>query len=203
MNFESLSEKYKELKSPAETTDEILGNEKQDTSFLNVLQSQEAEAKRRYRRMYILYAVGAVAYLGTFILNPDPDLTLRNRIAGTCFVLAFAILAILSRKRFSEIKRSSFLASQKQFLQNARKNYLFWNKKQIWLVPVLLFVNAGATFSVSTHFGDLKIVTGVLLFQAAFWCLMGFGFYMGKKSWTNKKKPILDKIEAMLLEFEQ
>ncbi len=203
MNFESLSEKYKELKSPIETSNGILGNGNQDSSFLNLLQSQEAETERKYRRMYILYAIGAVAYFAVFILNPDPDLTLRNRIAGTCFVLAFAILAMLSRKRFSEINHSSFLNSQKQFLKNARKSYLFWNKQQIWLVPVLLFVNAGATFSVSNHFGDLNVTTGVFLFQVAFWCLMGFGFYMGKKAWTKKKKPILNKIEALLLEFEQ
>ncbi|WP_319499605.1 hypothetical protein [uncultured Draconibacterium sp.] len=203
MNFESLSEKYKELRSPAETTDGFLENGNKDASFLNILQNQEAEAKRRYRRMYILYAVGAVGYFGTFILNTDPDLTLRNRIAGTCFVLAFAILAVLSRKRYSEINRTSFLDSQKQFLKNAQKSYSFWNKQQIWLIPVLLFVNAGATFSVSNHFGNLEIVTGVLLFQAAFWCLMGFGFYMGKRAWTKKKKPILEKIEALLPEFEQ
>lgn len=203
MNFESLSEKYKELKSPAENTEGFLGTRKQDSSFLNTLEIEETEAKRKYKRMYILYAIGAVGYLGTFILNTDPDLTIRNRIAGTCFVLAFAILAVLSRKRFSEIKRSTFLGSQKQFLQNARKSYLFWNKQQIWLVPVLLFVNAGATFSVSNHFGNLTVETGVLLFQAAFWCLMGFAFYMGKRAWTKKKKPILSKIEAMLHEFEQ
>ncbi|KJF41787.1 hypothetical protein [Draconibacterium sediminis] len=203
MNFEALSKKYKELKSPTKNTDGFLGNEEQNTSFLNILQTQEADAKRKYKRMYILYAIGAVGYLGIFIINTDPDLTIRNRIAGTCFIIAFVILSVLSRKRFSEIKRSSFLDSQKQFLQNARKSYLFWNKQQIWLVPVLLFVNAGATFSVSNHFGNLNILTGVFLFQAAFWCLLGIGFYMGKREWTKKKEAILKKIEAMLLEFEQ
>lgn len=203
MNFESLSEKYRELKSPPENTDVILGTKEQDSPFLNILQIEEAKAKRKYKQMYIFYAIGAVGYFGAFILNTDPDLTIRNRIAGTCFILAFAILAVLSCKRFSEIKRSSFLDSQKQFLQNARKSYLFWNKQQIWLIPVLLFVNAGATFSVSNHFGELTNVTGVLLFQAAFWSLMGFGFYMGKQAWAKKKKPILEKIEAMLREFEQ
>ncbi|WP_297087288.1 hypothetical protein [uncultured Draconibacterium sp.] len=203
MNFELLSEKYKELKSPEEITTGILGKNTEESSFLNTLRIEEAETRRKYFRRYILYAVGAVAYFSIFILNADPDLTLRNRIAGTCFVVAFAILAVLSRKRFSEIKRSSFLDSQKQFLKNARKSYLFWNKQQLWLIPVLLFINAGATFSVSNHFGDLNITTGVLLFQLAFWCLLGFGFYMGKKAWTNKKKPVLNKIEAILLEFEQ
>ena len=124
MNFESLSEKYKELKSPVETTSGVLGNENPDTSFLAILQSQEAEAKRKYRRMYILFAIGAVGYFAIFFLNADPDLTLRNRIAGTCFMLAFAILAVLSRKRFSEINRSSFLDSQKQFLTNALNHIL-------------------------------------------------------------------------------
>ena len=122
MNFEALSKKYKELKSPTKNTDGFLGNEEQNTSFLNILQTQEADAKRKYKRMYILYAIGAVGYLGIFIINTDPDLTIRNRIAGTCFIIAFVILSVLSRKRFSEIKRSSFLDSQKQFLQNARKS---------------------------------------------------------------------------------
>ncbi|WP_321371260.1 hypothetical protein [uncultured Draconibacterium sp.] len=203
MNFESLSEKYRELKSPAETTDGILGNTNQESSFLNTLQIEETENRRKYRRMYIFYALGAVGYFGAFILNTDPDLTLTKRIAGTCFVLAFAVLAVLSRKRFSEISSSSFLDSPKQFLKNARKSYSLWNKQQLWLLPVLLFVNAGATLSVSDNFGNLKLVTGILLFQAVFWCLMGFGFIMGKRAWTKKKKPTLQKIETLLLEFEQ
>ncbi|WP_347839849.1 hypothetical protein [uncultured Draconibacterium sp.] len=203
MNFELLSEKYKELKSPAEITTGILGKNTEESSFLNTLRIEEAETRRKYFRRYILYAVGAVAYLSVFILNPDTDLTLADRISGTCFVLAFAILAIFSHKRFNEISRSSFLDSPKQFLRNARKSYLFLNKKQLWLIPTLLLVNAGATLSVTNHFGNLELETGILLFQAAFWCLLGFGFYMGKKAWTNKKKPVLNKIEAILLEFEQ
>ncbi|MDX8341321.1 hypothetical protein SLH46_19130 [Draconibacterium sp. IB214405] len=203
MNFEQLSEKYSELKSPEEMTTGILGNKNQESPFLNMLHTNEAEAKRKYRRMYILYAIGAVAYFFIFILNPDKGLSPAERIAGTSFVFAFAILAVLSLKRFSEINRASFLDSPKQFLRNARKSYSFWNKQQLWLLPVLLFVNAGATLSLLDNFGNLNLLTGILLFQIAFWCLMGFGFFMGKKTWTKKKKPTLQKIETLLLDFEQ
>ena len=203
MNFELLSEKYSELKSPEEMTTGILGNKNQESPFLNMLQTNEAEAKRKYRRMYIFYAIVGAAYFFIFVLNPDTGLTQAERIAGTCFIFAFAILAVLSRKRFSEISRASFLDSPKMFLRNARKNYVFWNKHQLWLLPVLLFVNAGATLSLLDNFGNFKLLTGILLFQTAFWCLMGFGLFMGKKTWTKKRKPTLQKIERLLLDFEQ
>ncbi len=203
MNFESLSEKYKEIKLPSETSDGIFGNENRESSLMNTLLSQEAEAGKKYRRMYILYAIGAVAYFSVYIINPDTDLTPANRIAGICFILAFGILAVLSRKRFNEISRASYLDSQKQFLLNAQKSYSFWNKQQLWLIPVLLLVNTGATLSVIKHFHDSLLIPQIILFQLGFWCLMIFGYFMGKRVWTKRKKPTLQKIEAMLLEFEQ
>jgi len=202
MNLEQFSEKYKALKSPEiQLSSSVTGHG--NTGFMKYLETEEKESKRRYYRMYILYAIGAVAYFALYVLNPDADLTLANRLAGVCYVLAFAMLLLISRKRYSEMKRTSFLNSPFQFLKDARSRYIFWNKRQIWLIPVLLLVNLGTSLSVSKYLSDIEPIVGILVIQMAFWSLMIFGLYMGKKTWKKKKKPILLKIDKMLAGFDE
>lgn len=198
MNFDQFSEKYLDIKSPLSESEK--GN---SSGFLDYLAKEEHEAKSKYRRMYILYGIGAIVYLSVFVINPDPELSILNRIAGVCFIVAFSILVVISRKRFNEINSPGFLYSPKNFLKYARQRHAFWNKYQIWLIPVLLLVNAGATISLLDRLGNLKPFTGIVLIQLVFWILMAFAFYMGKKNWTKNKLPILRKIDQMLAGFEE
>lgn len=200
MDFENFSEKYRNIKSPEI---QLSDSENDNHSFLSFLEQEETENKYRYRRMYILYAIGAVVYFSVYTLNPDPDLTIANRLAGLSYFIAFLILLIIYRKRFSEINQASFLRSPIDFLKVARSRYIFWNKRQLWLIPVLILVNLGTSLSFLKYFENLNPFTGILLIQLVFWSLMLFGYYRGKQAWAKKKRPILSKIDKMLAGFSE
>ncbi len=203
MNFEQLSEKYKNIKSPRTNFNgqEVWGDKNND--FILLLRNEETEAKKKYYRMYILYTIGAAAYSYLFIFNPGSELVLSERLMGSCFVAAFLILLILFRIRYSKMKKENLFSSTKEFLESSRERHLLWNKQQLWLIPVILLVNVGATFSVSDRFGKLEPELGILLFQTGFWTLLALGLFMGKKQWRKTKKPILRQIELMLTDFEE
>lgn len=200
MDFKLFSTKYKEIESSYSGSFNIKDNGNKD--FLHQLKSEELKTKKKYFRMYVIYTIGAIVYFALFILNPDPELTPYKRFMGTSFVIAFIILLILFKKVHTEINRTFFLKSPKEFLMEVRKRYVFWNKKQFWLIPALLLVNIGATLSISRYLEDINLFTGIIMFQILFWILMTFGFFMGKRDWVKNKKPVLQKIEKMLSEFE-
>ena len=200
MDLDNFSEKYRNIKSPEI---QLSDTESDNQNFLRFLEQEETDIKHRYRRMYILYGIGAVVYFSVYTLNPDADLTIANRLAGLSYFFAFLILLIISRKRFSEISQASFLRSPIDFLKAARGRYVFWNKRQLWLIPVIILVNFGTSLLASKYFENLNLFTGILIIQLAFWSLMLFGYIRGKEAWKKKKRPILSKIDKLLAGFAE
>ncbi|WP_319591242.1 hypothetical protein [uncultured Draconibacterium sp.] len=203
MNFESLSEKYREIKSPAEPISAATANSRDGNGLFEKIKKHDAYSKKQSKQFYIITSIVAVIYVFVFIINPDPNLTLQNRLAGCAFILASLILAFLFKKKHKKISNVVFLSSTKSFLEEARTRFQFWNRDQLWLILVVLLVDVASVFSISKYFELLSQTNSIIITQLIYFGLLIFGFFMGKKSWTKRKKPILEKIESMLCEFEQ
>lgn len=198
-----MTNKYKSIKSPANQDPLHNPESKKTDNLLETIKKEDANSKKQSKRFYIITSIAAVVYVLMFIVNPDPDLTLMIRLAGSCYVLASLILAILFWKKHNQLKKTWFLESPKIFLEEARKRFKFWNKKQLWLIVVVLLVNLATLVSVSKYFEYLNNLSGIIIFQLIYFSLLGFGFFMGKKEWKKNKKPILLKIEKMLAGFDE
>jgi hypothetical protein len=203
MNYKELSAKYKAIKSPAKQQQLSDLNATEKNSLLETIKEEDANSKKQSKRFYIITSIAAIVYVLLFIVNPDPDLTIKNRIAGSCYVVASLILAILFWKKHNQIKQAWYLASPKVFLNEAKKRFQFWNWKQLWLIVVVLLVNVATMVSLSKYFEYLNNVNGIIVFQLIYFSLLAFGFIMGKKDWQKNKKPILLKIEKMLAGFDE
>ena len=203
MDFEQFSEKYKKIKSPDANQATDNSSHEDSSGLMELLMKEDIKSKKVSRRFYIIYGIGGVLYFLLFIANPDPQLTIRNRIAGTCFVVAFAVLGILFWKNYSEINKSMYLNSPRKFLIAAKKRFSFWNKKQLWLIPVVLLINLGSSISISRYYGNLSPIIAMGIFQFVFWGTMIYGFFKGKQAWIKNKKPIFLKIDKMLAGFEE
>ena len=201
MDFEQLSEKYKGIKSPIEETSG--NNNTKSYNLIEFLKHDEFKTKKRSYRSYIFYAILTIIYTGIFILNPDKELLLLSRISGFCFAIAFTLLFFLHRKQFNKIKSASYLQSTKLFLENVRSRFTFWNMKFILLIPMLICINIGATLSILKYLGSYELLDKILISQAIFWSLMTIAYIFGRIHWLKNKKPILDKIDKMLVSFEE
>ncbi|WP_167619452.1 hypothetical protein [Maribellus sediminis] len=203
MDFEQLSKKYRTIKSPDEslatsTNDSVTAN-----SLFEKIEQHNVYSKKQSKQFYIITSIVAIVYVVVFIINPDPDLTLENRLAGSAYILASIILAILFRKKHKKIKNSMYISTPKSFLEEAQKRFRFWNRNQLWLVLVVLLVDVASMFSISKYFDFINNTSALIISQLLYFGLLAFGFFMGKKSWTKKKKPILLKIDEMLAGFDE
>lgn len=203
MDFEKLSQKYKSIQSPIETQSLFDLAPKETSSLLDIIIKEDSKSRKQSKRFYIITSVTAVIYILIFIVNPDPDLTILNRLAGTCFIVASIILAVLFRDKHKQIKKTWYISSPKVFLEEAQKRFQFWNRKQLWLILVILLVDIASMLSLSNYFEYLGHTNGIILYQSVFAGLILFGFYMGRKEWQRTKKPIYTKIEEMLSGFEE
>ncbi len=203
MDFEQLSNKYRTIKSPIQPLATSANNSSETNSLFEKIEQENAYSKKQSKQFYIITSIVAIVYVFIFIINPDPDLTLENRLAGSAYILASVILAFLFRKKHRQIKNTMYISTPKIFLEEARKRFAFWNRDQLWLILVVFLVDVASMFSISKYFNFLNETTALIISQALYFGLLGFGFYMGKKSWTKKKKPILLKIEEMLAGFDE
>ncbi len=203
MDFKEFSEKYKNIKSPGISED--LDHKESDipSNLLEMIKKENAKSKKYTKRFYIIFAITAIVYVLIFIVNPDPDLTLINRIAGSCYVIASLILFTLFWRKHKKIKNTSYLASPKEFLEEAKTRFQFWNPNQWWLLVVVVLVDIGASFSLLRYLGEMDKTIGIIIFQFIYILLLIFGFYMGKKEWIKTKKPLYTEIENMLSGFAE
>ena len=104
MDFEQLSKKYRDLKSPV--VSDILNKPEsgKTNSLMEIIKKEDTFSKKQSKRFYIISAITTVLYVLIFIINPDPELTLTYRIAGSCYVAASLILfALFWKKHKKEI----------------------------------------------------------------------------------------------------
>lgn len=203
MDFDQLSKKYRNIKSPAEQLSDSTKDAGKANSIFEKIKKDDAYSKKQSKQFYIITSIVAVVYVLIFIVNPDPNLTLKNRLAGSAFILASLILAFMFRKKHKRITNTMYLSSTKSFLEEAQKRFRFWNRNQLWLIPVVLLVDVASLGSISKYFDFLSQTSSIILSQFLYFGLLAFGFFMGKKSWTKKKKPILLKIDKMLAAFDE
>lgn len=203
MDFNKLSQKYKSIKSPTESQNLSQASKSQTQGLLEVIKREDAKSRKQSKRFYLITSITALVYVLVFIVNPDPDLTLANRIAGGCFIVAAVILALLFRKKHKQLEKISYLSSPKTFLEHAKKRFQFWNLKQLWLVVIIILVDVASIISLSNYFDLLSQTKGIILYQLLFLGMLVFGFFMGKREWEKHKKPTFAKIEEMLSGFAE
>ncbi len=203
MDFQNISKKYKEIKSPV--IDFAIHGQSGNSleSFTELLKKEDTNSEKILKRFYIIYLVVLFIYLLVFVVNPDSELNLKTRISGGCYVLAFLIFLRMLQKMRKRIKSINYFEAPKAFLNHAKERFSLWTKQQLPLIPFLVLINTGASLSLSNYFESFGIMNGLLLFQLIFLVLIIFGFLMGRREWAIKKKPILLKINEMLLAFEE
>jgi len=111
------------------------------------LKSDDGRKMRTSKRFYIIYGILVVVFLGLFVINPDSDLQMYDRISGLMYMLAFTIFFYVFRNEYLRLKSVDNTLPVYHMLKNARQRYKFW-RKETWLLFLGIFlIIAGPSFT--------------------------------------------------------
>lgn len=161
--------------------------------------------KKLMYRMFILYLLFALFYLGLLILNPDPELTLENRIQGIMYVLIFVVAALFFRHHYRKTYKADYTAPVLKMLEDARDRYRLLRPGKIWFMLFIIGVtDIVVTWAlVDDHFfpeswSQLKVILSI---QAGYFATMGISFLVGYLIWRKKSRPMVRNLTRIIDEL--
>ncbi len=171
---------------------------------MDSLRRLDLRNKRLMRGMYILYLVFAVIYTGLLIVNPDPELTLNNRLQGVMYVLIFGMSALYFRYHFLKNKRVDYSAPVLEMLHEARNRHKLWTPGTVrFIVALVGMTDIVVTWAIlEDHFlKDYSLIVRILVVQAIYFLMMGISFLIGYFSWKRKSRPLVRNLTRIIEEL--
>jgi amino acid permease len=168
------------------------------------LKSLDSKNKKLMYRMFILYLGFALFYLGLMILNPDPELTLENRIQGVLYVLIFAVAALFFRYHYRTTYKVDYTAPVLKMLEDARDRHRLLRPGKGWfLVFIIVVSDIVVTWAMIDHnWPDHWTLTQVILFnQAWYFAVIVLSFLIGYMIWRKKTLPLVRNLTRIIDEL--
>ncbi len=183
---------------------------KKDKQYMNLdslivdMQSKDNRFGKLFKRMQIMFFVFIFIYAGLFLFNPDSEVTLNDRLAGGCYVIAFTLFTIYFRKYHKQYKFVNYADSVKTVLEGAVKRYKLFNKDYITIGIAILFINAATLLIMAPKYIEKWNMTkAVLLIELLIFGAVGIGFIIGVLWWRKASRPIWLSAKKLLKELEE
>ena len=203
MDINDLQKEMGNLKAPENISPAQHGEENKSLSFIDRLKKADLKSKKTIRRFYIIYFVIAIFYFGLFILNPDPDLKLTDRINGTLLFLGILLFAIMARMKYTKLRSLRYDQPTHIFLLKALERYKFWPREMNYVLLIVLVINVGSCRSWVVNYPVFEnLILDIIAFQIVFFIAMSIGLYFGHQYWEKHKKPMVDELNNLLSETE-
>jgi hypothetical protein len=171
-------------------------------SLIYNLQNEDEKYKRISRNFQWLYWILIPIYAAFFILNPDKEITLLDRVSGFCYVGSMLIFALYFRYMYKNYKNVDYAESTITMLKNVVKRYRIWNSKILWIVLALLVLDAGVSLRFWQGSEMVNPINEVIRFNIIYFILLSISISIGVGIWYVKHKPIRDKAIRFLKEIE-
>lgn len=172
---------------------------------IDQLKRLDNKNKRLMYRMFILYMIFAVVYLGLMILNPDPELTLDNRIQGVIYVIIFMVAALFFRYHYRKTYHVDYTAPVLKMLEDARERHKLLRPGKIWfLVFIVLTCDMVVTWALAERTWPVgwSLLTIILVIQAGYYAIMGISYLIGYLVWRKKSRPLVINLTMLIEELK-
>lgn len=170
--------------------------------FVAGLQKEDVRYSRLTRNFQWIMWIFAPLYAAIFLLNPDKEILLPERLGGLCYALAFTIFALIFRKFNIEYKSVDYGVPVVKMLTLAAKRYNMFQRKLILIIAPILLVDAGMVLVLMHHSGMKSVTEVILLVQEILLPSLLIGVTIGVLIWRKRQKPLRDAALAMLKEIE-
>jgi hypothetical protein len=179
-------------------------NQMNMNSLVSELETKDSKYKKIMRRFQILFFVCIFLYAGLFLINPDPELTVNDRIAGACYVVAFTLFALQFRTLYKRYKHVNYFDPVKKVLEDAERRYRLWQKSTLLVLVSILCIDAATLLILYDRFEGRwtfwQFFTGV---QLVFVFIIALGFVIGYIRWRKESRPIWLSAKQLLKELEE
>jgi len=169
------------------------------------LKNLDSKNKRLMYRMFILYLVFAIFYTGLMILNPDPELSLENRIQGVIYVLIFVVAALFFRHHYRKTYMADYTAPVLKMLEDARDRHKLLRPGKVrFIIFIILTCDLVVTWALidDTSFPESwSLLTSILVIQAFYYAIMGLSFLVGYLIWRKKSRPLVRNLARIIDEL--
>ena len=170
------------------------------------LKRLDTKNKKLMFRMFVFYLVFAVFYLGLMILNPDPELTLENRLQGVLYVLMFLVAAFFFRHHYRKTYEADYTAPVLKMLEDARERHKLLKPGKIWfIIFIVITCDVVVTWALAdqTWPANWTRLATILVIQAGYFTIMAISYLVGYLIWRKKSRPLVRNLTMLIEEFKR
>lgn len=177
-----------------------LNNTITDNSNLSQLVSKLQVEDNRYARIskafQIIYWVFIPIYALLTFLDYRESGQIAHLIGGVCFIMSFLVFALFFGVFYKEYKHVDYALPTIEMLKKAAFRYKPFQKKKLWILSAIFFMDAGLSFNQTADFSILEV-------QIYFLGIMAISVCIGLIIWYYKYKPLRDKALYLIKEIEE
>lgn len=167
--------------------------------LISGMKREDARQKRMAMIFRWLYIVLGVPYIFRFVLFPDADMMLTDRLSGAFIGAGMLVFAVVFWMQHRRLKSLDYSQPVLEFLLSSLKRYKFW--KPI-IFPALLaaaFVGAGLTINwLDERPVQYTATQWIAIVQLAWWGLLGISLTIGYVVWRYRVRPLFMAIKRIL-----
>jgi len=163
--------------------------------LMGKLKKEDAHYARLSRGLQIVYWVLIPIYTLLVIWQYLDSGDIYDLIGGSCYVIAFLILAVFCGKYHEEYKYADYALPTLKMLKNAVYRYQPIQLKSIWVLVAVLFADAGISINLLPDFTVAEV-------QIYFLGLMLISLIIGLITWHLKYKHLRDNALSIIAEIE-
>ncbi len=170
------------------------------------LKRLDTKNKKLMFRMFVFYLVFAVFYLGLMILNPDPELTLENRLQGVLYVFMFLVAAFFFRHHYRKTYEADYTAPVLKMLEDARERHKLLKPGKIWfIIFIVITCDVVVTWALAdqTWPANWTRLTTILVVQVGYFTIMAISYLVGYLIWRKKSRPLVRNLTMLIEEFKR
>lgn len=173
-------------------------------SLVKELEAKDTKYRKMMRRFQIMFFIFIFFYAGFFLFNPDPEITINDRVAGVCYVIAFTLFTLQFRKFYKTYKSVNYFDPVKKVLEDAEKRYRLWRKKTlITFISILLIDTATILLLYDSFIQEWTFWQFFWIIQICLIVVIVIGFTISYIRWRIESRPIWLSTKNLLKELEE
>ena len=173
-------------------------------NLLSRMQQEDMRNKKLMKGVFVIYLVLSIVYALFLVVNPDPDLSLIDRISGLCYVFAFLLGSLYFRREYTMYKNMDYTLPLMQLLEKTEKRYRFFSRKWLPVTGVVVLINVGISLSLwhRPTMWNGSTLERMIITEAIFWTVMFISGYIGYLRWKARSYPIWKDTKSLLDELK-